>query len=54
MNTRKHPRTMQEAFGPYCSHKLEAKKGHKDVADMIIFASCCVVLLVIFALFVIR
>lgn len=23
MNTRRYPRTMQEAFGPYTSHKVE-------------------------------
>lgn len=30
MNSRKHPRTMQEAFGPYTSHEIhdpDRRKG---------------------------
>lgn len=29
MNTRKYPRTMQEAFGPYTSHDLEEPFEYK-------------------------
>jgi hypothetical protein len=27
MNPRKHPRTMQEAFGPYCSREIATDDG---------------------------
>lgn len=30
MNTRKHPRTMQEAFGPYTTHELHEPKSEDE------------------------
>lgn len=29
MQTRKYPRTMQEAFGPYCSRSIEPMKSSR-------------------------
>ena len=36
MNTRKHPRTLNEAFGPYCSGKIEEAKRPFDWQDKVV------------------
>jgi hypothetical protein len=54
MNTRKFSRTMQQAFGPYCSNELHAKPAPMHPADKIIFAIGAVVLLALVALSVLR
>ena len=54
MNTRKYPRTMAEAFGPYTSNQLEpmpeADPVTTDVA--LVLASVAAVALTVVALFV--
>lgn len=41
MQTRKHPRTMQEAFGPYTSRDLlEKHEPHFDWQDALVMAGC--------------
>ena len=34
MNTRKYPRTMQEALGPYTSDQLEPMPDDENVTDV--------------------
>ena len=53
MNTRKFSRSMEEAFGPGHRGGIYTKPEPMHPADRIIVASCCVVLLVVFALFVV-
>ena len=49
MNTRRHPRTMAEAFGPYTSHDLQPMRqretSSKEIA-LYIVALVCVLLFV--------
>jgi len=41
--TRKHPRTLQEAFGPHCSDHIETDE-HAAVSDlMIAIIAVCVI-----------
>lgn len=43
MNTRKFPRTMQEAFGPYTSHDLHEmadQASGKDLALTVLITVC--------------
>lgn len=50
-NTRKYPRTMQEAFGPYTSHQLagiEQPQAKMPLADKIVLGACLVGLLMLF------
>lgn len=39
MNTRKYPRTLQEAFGPYTSREV-LDKTEFDTSDLIVMAVC--------------
>jgi len=52
MQTRKYPRTMQEAFGPYCTPYISETRetGYPALwwAAMAIIAVCTVVLVVVF------
>ena len=36
MQTRKYPRTLNEAFGPYCSNKIEEPKRAFDWQDKVV------------------
>lgn len=47
MNTRKYPRTMQEAFGPYTSNQIEDREERYQVTDFIIYALFAVVLFLV-------
>ena len=51
MNTRKYPRSLVEAFGPYASGPIHPKPDHKENADKIIVAIFAVVVIVLFASF---
>ena len=51
MQTRKHPRTMNEAFGPYADRKLypmrEYDKPRVSVHEWCIYALCVVAVVVV-------
>ena len=49
MNPRKHPRTLNEAFGPYCgSHITEDRKfDHQDIIVMVASILCALAVAVI-------
>lgn len=49
MNTRKHPRTMQEAFGPYTSRHIEEEPMPMVLTDKIIITGGISVMLVLLA-----
>ena len=52
MNTRKCPRTMQEAFGPYTSSQLEPMQEADNVMDVaLVLASVAAVALAAMAIF---
>ena len=40
MNTRKYPRSMAEAFGPYTSNQLEPMPEADDVTDVALVLAC--------------
>jgi hypothetical protein len=42
MNTRKYPRTMQEAFGPYTSHRIDDVERPFDHQDSIVMVACAI------------
>lgn len=48
MNTRKFPRTMQEAFGPYTSFHIDEPV---DKNDRIVIYSCAVAVMLLLATF---
>lgn len=39
MNSRKYPRTQQEAFGPYTSHQIDEPVERYDWQDRLIIAA---------------
>ena len=43
MTTKKVPRTMQEAFGPYTSHAISEPIAPYDWQDRLVMAACCAV-----------
>jgi len=43
MNTRKYPRTLQQAFGPYTSSHIEEHKQPMDWQDVVVTVACCVI-----------
>lgn len=51
MNTRRYPRSLVEAFGPYSSGPIHAKPEPMHPADKIIVAIGAVVLAALFASF---
>ena len=52
MNTRKYPRTMQEALGPYTSQRLEPMPEEEAVTDVaLVLASVAAVALAVMAIF---
>ena len=51
MNTRKYPRTMQEALGPYTSDKLEPMPDDENVTDVaLVLASVAAVAAAVMAM----
>lgn len=42
MQTRKYPRTLQEAFGPYTDNRIEEGKRPFDRDDKIVMLGCVV------------
>lgn len=53
MNTRKYPRTMAEAFGPYTSNQLEPMPEDDAVTDVaLVLASVAAVALAVVSLIV--
>ena len=53
MNTRKYPRTMQEAFGPYTSDQLEPMPEADNVTDVaLVLASVAALAAAVVSLFV--
>ena len=53
MNTRKYPRSMAEAFGPYTSNQLEPMPEADSVTDVaLVLASVAAVALAVVSLFV--
>lgn len=42
MQTRKYPRTMQEAFGPYTDNQLFEPAAGFDWQDKVVLAGCAV------------
>ena len=52
MNTRKYPRSMAEAFGPYTSNQLEPIPEANDVTDVaLVLASVAAVAVAAMAIF---
>ena len=52
MNTRKYPRTMAEAFGPYTSNQLEPMQEADTVTDVaMVLASVAAVAVAAMAIF---
>ena len=52
MNTRKYPRTMAEAFGPYTSNQLEPMPEAETVTDVaLVLASVAAVAVAAMAIF---
>lgn len=51
MNTRRYPRTMQEAFGPYTSSKIEEPRSPLEVHEWALYVTAvlCLVVLAVFA-----
>lgn len=50
MNSRKYPRTMREAFGPYTSYEIHEPKSIHDRKDTIIYVGCAVAFLAFLAI----
>lgn len=48
MQTRKYPRTMQEAFGPYCSRDLLEPEERMPLHNKVLCAVYAVALVVLF------
>ncbi len=47
-NTRQYPRTLQEAFGPHTSRKIqEPKETGYSTAWWLVFSACCLVAMVV-------
>lgn len=46
MNTRRHPRTLNEAFGPYTSHHIEEPRPARMTRSDKAFTWFCAVVLV--------
>lgn len=42
MNTRRHPRTLEEAFGPYTSKEFAEPEDPMPAADVIVVAACAI------------
>jgi hypothetical protein len=47
MNTRKYPRTLKEAFGPYTSNRIEEPVYRMDWQDRVVLTGSIIVALVL-------
>lgn len=47
MSTRKHPRTLQEAFGPYTSSRIDELQPPMDTADVVVTVACALALMAV-------
>ncbi len=47
METEKHPRTLQEAFGPYTSHHVAEPEGPTDWQDWVVIVASALTLLAV-------
>lgn len=54
MNTRKYPRTLNEAFGPYAGSKIEEAGMPFDKADAIVIWGCVIAAAVSVGLYLFR
>lgn len=50
MNTRKHPRTLNEAFGPYCGHQISEPVEPWDWQDKVVLAGSIITVIICAAL----
>ena len=50
MNTRRHPRTLEEAFGPYTSKEFAEPEDPMPAADVIVVAACAIGALALLAM----
>jgi|DEB19_MinimDraft_2_1074335.scaffolds.fasta_scaffold98302_3 hypothetical protein len=48
MNTRQHPRTMQQAFGPYTSHDLQPMRQRETSSKEIAWYIVALVFVLLF------
>lgn len=53
MNSRRYPRTLQEAFGPYTSRSISEPYAPMHRSDKIVVAGCVVAALVLAVLMVV-
>ena len=42
MQTRKYPRTLEQAFGPYTSQRIYSEDDPMPAADRTVIATCCI------------
>jgi hypothetical protein len=47
MNTRRYPRTMNEAFGPYANGPIQERDSELDALDFMVLVVSAAVLLVV-------
>ena len=47
LQTRKHPRTLQEAFGPYCSNEIEEPGYQPDWQDAVVVWACVITIVLV-------
>jgi hypothetical protein len=47
MQTRKHPRTLTEAFGPHTSQRIFEPQQPLPKEDIVVLAACCVAAVVL-------
>jgi hypothetical protein len=50
MNSRRYPRSLSEAFGPYTSREVLEKSGGYHLSDRIVLWGCCLVSAAVVAL----
>lgn len=51
MQTRKYPRTLQEAFGPYTDSRIEEPKESFDREDKLVMKWCAVIVIALAVIF---
>ncbi|CAB5144479.1 hypothetical protein UFOVP147_15 [uncultured Caudovirales phage] len=54
MNTRKYPRTLNEAFGPYTSPYITETDPPMDWQDVVVLVGCLICLVCVIALVVLE
>jgi hypothetical protein len=50
MNTRKHPRTLNEAFGPYAGNVISEPTQPMDWQDRVVIGACIIVFIIFLVL----